>query len=150
MTELRFWSHASQKHHLVTRRSKRPIRNFRPWDAQNGLKMPQGDHWRKGPKRNTLSLSKFSILTHLCISVAECHSGASDSLRNFTLMVPNVSLQDFLPLFAASRPEMTNRSFWPSCDQMVLLTGVRPKSMFGLFDHCATKKGLKNPRLMAG
>ncbi len=28
-TESRFWSHAGQKHHLVTRWSKRPIRNFR-------------------------------------------------------------------------------------------------------------------------
>ncbi len=33
---------------------------------------------------------------------------------------------------------------------MVLLTGLLPKSMFGLFDHCATRKVLKNPRLMAG
>ncbi len=51
----------------------------------------------------------------------------------------------FLTLFGAPRPEITTRSFWPSCDQMVPLTGVRPKSMFGLFDHCATRKDLKNP-----
>ncbi len=35
-TEPRFWSHAGLKHHLVGRWSKRPILNFRPWDAQNG------------------------------------------------------------------------------------------------------------------
>ncbi len=33
---------------------------------------------------------------------------------------------------------------------MVLLIGMRPKSMFSLFNYCATRKGLKNPRLMAG
>ncbi len=33
---------------------------------------------------------------------------------------------------------------------MMLSTGVRPKSIFGFFDRCATRKGLKNPRLMAG
>ncbi len=33
---------------------------------------------------------------------------------------------------------------------MMLLTSVRPKSMFGLFDRCATGKSLKNPRLMEG
>ncbi len=33
---------------------------------------------------------------------------------------------------------------------MVVLTGVRRKPMFGLFDRCATRIGLKNSRLMAG
>ncbi len=32
----------------------------------------------------------------------------------------------------------------------MLLTSVRPKSMFGLFDRCATRKDVKNLRLMAG
>ncbi len=57
----------------------------------------------------------------------------------FMPMVPKGALQDFLPLFGAPWPEITNRSFWPSCDQMVLFTSVRPKCMFGLFDHHATK-----------
>ncbi len=35
-TEPRLWSHAGQKHQLVARRWKRPIRNFRRWGAQNG------------------------------------------------------------------------------------------------------------------
>ncbi len=34
-TEPRFWSRVDQKHHLVACRSKRPIRNFRPWSGQN-------------------------------------------------------------------------------------------------------------------
>ncbi len=72
-----------------------------------------------------------------------------ERLRTFTPIVPKVSLLDFLPPFGAPWPEITNRSFWPSCDQMVLLTDVRPESMFSLFDRCTTRKGLKNPRLMA-
>ncbi len=68
-----------------------------------------------------------------------------ERLWSFTPMAPKVSFQDFLPLFGGPRPEIMNRSFWPACDQMVLLTGVRPKSMFSLFDCCATRKGLKNP-----
>ncbi len=99
--------------------------------------------------------------------------GESISLQNFTSVVTKVSLQNFLPILATPRPKITNWSFWPSCDQIVLLTVVRPKSMFvfltvvgpgkdrafdrcatkiyvPLFDHCATRKGLKNPQLMAG
>ncbi len=73
-----------------------------------------------------------------------------ERLWTFTPMVPKVSLQEFLALFGGLRLEITNRSFWPSCDQMVILTGMRPKSMFGLFDHCATRKDLDNPQLMVG
>ncbi len=35
-TKPKFWSHASQKYHLVAWRSKRPIRKFRPRGAGNG------------------------------------------------------------------------------------------------------------------
>ncbi len=35
-TEHRFWSHDGQNHHLLTRRSKRPNRNFRLWGSKNG------------------------------------------------------------------------------------------------------------------
>ncbi len=73
-----------------------------------------------------------------------------ERLRTFTSMVPKVSLQDCLSLFGAPQLEIMNRSFWPLRDQMVLLTDARPKSMFGLFDRYATRKCLKNPRLMAG
>ncbi len=40
----------------------------------------------------------------------------------------------FYPFWAASQPKITNRSFWPSCDQMVLLICVRPKPGFGRFE----------------
>ncbi len=45
-----------------------------------------------------------------------------------------VSLQDFLLTLGASRPKITNRFFWPLYDQMVLLTGVRPKPEFGPYE----------------
>ncbi len=38
--------------------------------------------------------------------------GKSISLRNLTPMVPKVSLQDFLFIFGAPQPKITNRSFW--------------------------------------
>ncbi len=37
-------------------------------------------------------------------------------------------------LFWVPTSKITNGSFWPSCDQMMLLTGVRSKPGFGLFD----------------
>ncbi len=49
------------------------------------------------------------------------------------------------PVFCASWPKITNRSFWPACDQMVLLTSVRPNGAFdsmrpnGAFARRATK-----------
>ncbi len=41
-TESMFWSHAGQKHHLLARRSRRPIRNFWPWGPKMGKKS-----WKK-------------------------------------------------------------------------------------------------------
>ncbi len=150
--------------------------------------------------------------------IREFWPGESILLQNFTPVVPKVCLQNFLPILATPWPKITNWSFWPSCDQMMLLTIVRPKlafgpfevrpwvkfskfwsgetsdlyandpesfipgffthfgrptaenyesvfltvvwpnvgfdlrpkSMLGLFDRCATRKGLKNPRLMVG
>ncbi len=70
---------------------------------------------------------------HPCTLVAECLPGTSDSLRNFTPVVRKVSPQDFLPVLGAPQPKIMNRSFWLSCDQMVLLTGVRRKPGFGHF-----------------
>ncbi len=76
-----------------------------------------------------------SAKCHPCTLVAECHHGTSDSLRNFTPVVRKVSPQDFLSVLGAPRPKITNRSFWPSCDQMVLLaSGVQPKPGFGHFE----------------
>ncbi len=68
-----------------------------------------------------------------CTLVAECLPGTSDSLWNFTPLVRKVSPQDFLPILGAPRPKISNRFFWPACDQMVLLTDVRPKPGFGPF-----------------
>ncbi len=45
-----------------------------------------------------------------------------------------VALQDFLRILCAPRLKITNRSFWPSCERLVLLTGVRPKPGFGSFE----------------
>ncbi len=58
-TEIGKESHAGQKHQLVARWSKWPICNFQKWDAQNGLKILERDHWRKGLKRNTLMVKIF-------------------------------------------------------------------------------------------
>ncbi len=73
-----------------------------------------------------------------------------ERLRSFMPIVLKVSLQYSLPILGAPWLKITNRSFWPSWDQMVLLTGARPKSMVGVFDRYATRKGLKNLLLMAG
>ncbi len=51
---------------------------------------------------------------------------------------PEVSLQNFLLILGTPLPKITNQSFRPSCDQMVLLTGVQPKPEFGPFVHRAT------------
>ncbi len=59
-------------------------------------------------------------------------------LRTFRPIVPKVFLQDVLPILGAPWPKITNRFFWPTCYQMVLLTSVRPKPGFGPFDHRAT------------
>ncbi len=70
-----------------------------------------------------------------------CDHGSN--FQNFDLerirpMVLKVSFQDFLLILGGPRPKITNRSFWPSSNQMVLLTGVRPKPGFGPFDRHAT------------
>ncbi len=57
--------------------------------------------------------------------------GESISLRTFT---PMVFLQDFLPILGVPRLKITNRSFWPACDQMVLLIGMWPKPEYGPFE----------------
>ncbi len=40
-----------------------------------------------------------------------------ERLWTFKPIVTRVSLLDFLPLFGAPRPEITNQSFWSACDQ---------------------------------
>ncbi len=49
-----------------------------------------------------------------CTLVAAC---LSDSLRNFTPVLRRVSPQDFLPILGAPQRKITNRSFWPACNQ---------------------------------
>ncbi len=53
-------------------------------------------------------------------------------------MARKVSLQDFLPVLTTLRLKIPTLYFRPGCDQMVLLIGVRPDTMFGTFDHGAT------------
>ncbi len=104
-------------------------------------------HWRKVPKR--IRSAKVALCKPKCrdgtLHSAECHPGASHqidqnrkfwpreriSLQTFT---PIVSLQDFLHILSAPWPKITNRSFWPSCDQFLLLIGVRLKTVFGPFE----------------
>ncbi len=151
-----FWSHAGQKDWFVIFGRGAPKMSKKSWRETTGVKvrskiLSSGQNclfWPSGTmcQRGTLQ----SAECHSCTLVAECHPGTSDSLRKFTPVVRKVSSQDFLSILGASQPKITNRSFWPSCDQTVLLTGVRPKSTFALFDRCVTRKGLKNPRLMTG
>ncbi len=56
----------------------------------------------------------------------------------------------FYPFLAPHGRKLRISLFDRACDQMVLMTGVRPKFIFVLFECCATRKGLKNPELMAG
>ncbi len=58
----------------------------------------------------------------------------SISLRNLRPVVRKVSRQDCLPALAAQRPKIPIWLFWPWCNQMVLLTGVRLKPGFGTFE----------------
>ncbi len=69
---------------------------------------------------------------HPCTLVAECHSGTSDSLRNFTPVVRQVFLQDFLPVLGARTAENY---------ESVFLTGMRPD---GAFDRRATKTWVRS------
>ncbi len=88
-----------------------------------------------------------------CAAVALCRvqsailalwlQSATSTLRNFTPVVCKVFLQYFLSILFAPPTKITNRSFWPSCDQMVLLTGVRPKPGFGHFEMRPWVKFLK-------
>ncbi len=107
----------------------------------------EGDHWCKDSKRNTLLVKIFYFDTsgamccdelcaacHPCTLVAEYHTGTSDSVQNFKPVVRKVSPQHFLPILGAPQPKITNPFFLTSCDQMVLLTGVRPKPGFRHFE----------------
>ncbi len=115
-TESNFWSHIGQKHHLVARRSKRPIRNFWPWGGQNGKKILGRNfthYWHK------VILSSGKNLDSVLL---RCDHGSNfqnfylDILQTFTPMVPKVFLQEFLPILAALLLKITNQSFWPSCE----------------------------------
>ncbi len=79
-------------------------------------------------------VTRNDFLSILGLKVSNFQNSDLETLWNFTLMVPKVPLQDFLPILGALRLKNTIRFFWPSCDQMVLLTSVRPKSMFGPFE----------------
>ncbi len=74
-----------------------------------------------------------------------------DHESNFQNFYP----KNFGPLRQWSR-KFPSRIFYPFLAptpgnyELVFLTGVRPNSMFRLFDCCATRKGLKGPLLIAG
>ncbi len=111
----------------------------------------EGDHWRKDTKLNNLSWSKFSILTHLvrCAEVVLCTVQSATStlrirfrtLRQWCVkFLPRI----FYPFWARHSRKLriglfdrraTKWYFGPACDH--------------LFDRCATREGLKSPRLMA-
>ncbi len=63
----------------------------------------------------------------------------------FALELYASSLESFPPVFFTHFVHPTDENY-----ESVFLTSVRPKSMFGLFDRRATRKGLKNPRPRAG
>ncbi len=111
------------------------LRTFYPFWAQHGRKLRIGLFDRRA--------------TNWCFCPAcdqnqglvllRCDRGSNSQnfdlkrLLTFTSMVPKVSLEDFVPILGAPWPKTTNRSFWPACDQMVLLTSVRPKPGLGPF-----------------
>ncbi len=132
------WSHDGQKHRFVIFGRGSPKMGKKSSRKTIGVKVRSEI---LSPGQNFLFWHILCDVTawhsaecHPCTLVAECHPGTSDSLRNFTSMVPKVSLQDFLPILGVARPKIMNRSFWLSCDQMVLLNGVRPKPGFGPFE----------------
>ncbi len=92
MTEHGFWSHDGPKHHLLARRSKRPISNFRPWGSKNVWNLPKGyfrDHWRHVLARNSLSRAriwKFDPFrrTSKCNPRLWSHDGQKDRIKIFS------------------------------------------------------------------
>ncbi len=116
------------------------LTNFRLWAPKMGKKS-----WRKtigvkgrseilSPGQNFLFWPIWYDVSGGTLQSAECHPCTSDSLRNFAPVVGKVSPQDFLSILGAPQSKITNRSFRLSCDQIVLLTGVRPKPGFCHFE----------------
>ncbi len=63
----------------------------------------------------------------------------SISDRNFTPVVPKLSLHDFLLILVAPPPKISIRSFWPNCDQMGQV------SKFYQFSVLVCSKWVNNP-----
>ncbi len=158
-TEPRFWSHAGQKPNWSHDGQKDRFVIFGRGTPKMGKKS-----WREtiGVKVRSEMLSRgqnFLFWPIWCDlprwhwwHSAECrvpslHFGCRVPLRHFGFASALYAsgAQSFSPGFFTT--------FWRSTAgnyELVFLTVVRQKSTFGFFDHCATRKGLKNPRLMAG
>ncbi len=112
MSDPRFWSYTSQKEWFVifggrvAKMGQNPGGKF--WDL-----------WRKGPKSLQVRILNIWPMIALQKDEPKFWPGESISLRNFTPVVPKVSVQDFLSILGAPLPKITNRSVWPLCDQMV-------------------------------
>ncbi len=89
------WLHDGQNDRLlilVTRWSKPPNRNFRPWRGQNRWNFQEGyfrDHWRHVPKRNSFSRAKiwkFDPFRHTskCDRRFWSHDGQKDRIEIFS------------------------------------------------------------------
>ncbi len=105
------WTHDGQKTRLVIFGRGAPKTGKKSWRETFGT---------TGVKFRSEMLSPGENLSSVLL---RCDHGFQnfelERLCTFTLMVPKVSLQDFLPILAALLPKITNRSFWPVCDQNV-------------------------------
>ncbi len=127
------WSHADQKDRFVILGQRAP---------KMSKKILGGDHWHKGAKRNTLSWSKFSILTHLvrCAEVALCR--VQSAILAFWLQSATSALRFRFGTLRQLCVKFLPRIFYPFCAlhdrklRIVFLTSVRPN---GASDRRATK-----------
>ncbi len=141
---------------IVYKRSINDWAHFWIQNQKRGVACPQPLWERKKSKRYTnekirIQSCKNEVQTIELIFESKIRKGGVGDMhlvnteffvrhvrRPFKTLYFGTFLQDSLPILGAPWPKITNRSFWPSCDQMVLLTGVRPKSGFYTFDRRAT------------
>ncbi len=120
------WSHDGQKDRFVIFGCGAPKMGKKSWRETNSVKVRSeifspGQNFLFWPFWYDVPVWHLqSAECHLCTLIVECHPGTLDSLWNFTPVVRKVFHQDFLPILGTLQPKITNRSFWPSCDQMVL------------------------------
>ncbi len=131
------WSHDGQKDRFVIFGRGAPKMGEKSWRETIGVKVrseilspgqnfPFRPIWYDVPAWWPSECPAPSL--HFCFTVP---------LRHFWF-VSEFYPRIFYPFWAPQQPKITNRSFWLSCDQTVLLTGVRPKPEFSPFDRRAT------------